>query len=523
MTDSTRLFTPTRRGLLAGAAAGFGALALGGALLPGAAGAAEETPRRGGVLKLGIGGGSTTDTLDPRKLTDWVPVNQAYMLMNGLIEINWHNEAEPELFESWEAKPGAVEWVFRVRKGVSFHNGKPLTVEDVIYSINLHRGDTTSAARAIAEQIKDVKKLSDSEVGITLSSGNADLPFVLSDYHFLVVPDGFTDWNHPVGTGPFKFESYDPGVRSRFVRNENYWKPGCANVDAVEVIVINDIAARTNAMMSGQVHAINRLDFKTVDLLKRNPKLQVIRSAGGQHFTFLMDCTQKPFTDNNIRLALKYAIDREQMLKTALRGYGRIGNDQPIPSSDRFFAKELPQRPYDPDKAKFYLKQAGLSDLKVTLSASDAAFAGAVDAAAIYRSSAAPAGIDITIKREPADGYWDNVWMKAPFAMSYWGGRPTADQMFSIAYLSSSVQNDTHWRNERFDALLLEARALLDDAKRREIYFDLQKMVSDEGGAVIPMFGDYLDAASLKVKGIRPHPMFNFMGARLAERVWLEA
>ncbi|WP_334174101.1 ABC transporter substrate-binding protein [Pseudoxanthobacter sp.] len=523
MTDSTRLFTPTRRGLLAGAAAGFGALALGGAFLPGAAGAAEETPRRGGVLKLGIGGGSTTDTLDPRKLTDWVPVNQAYMLMNGLIEINWHNEAEPELFESWEAKPGAVEWVFRVRKGVSFHNGKPLTVEDVIYSINLHRGDTTSAARAIAEQIKDVKKLSDSEVGITLSSGNADLPFVLSDYHFLVVPDGFTDWNHPVGTGPFKFESYDPGVRSRFVRNENYWKPGCANVDAVEVIVINDIAARTNAMMSGQVHAINRLDFKTVDLLKRNPKLQVIRSAGGQHFTFLMDCTQKPFTDNNIRLALKYAIDREQMLKTALRGYGRIGNDQPIPSSDRFFAKELPQRPYDPDKAKFYLKQAGLSDLKVTLSASDAAFAGAVDAAAIYRSSAAPAGIDITIKREPADGYWDNVWMKAPFAMSYWGGRPTADQMFSIAYLSSSVQNDTHWRNERFDALLLEARALLDDARRREIYFDLQKMVSDEGGAVIPMFGDYLDAASLKVKGIRPHPMFNFMGARLAERVWLEA
>ena len=521
MSESRHLLMPSRRELLLGGAAGFGALALGTAGLSPAR-AADETPRRGGVLKLGLGGGSTTDILDPRKLTDWVPVNQAFMIMNGLIEIDWRNEAVPELLESWEAKPGALEWVFKVRQGVTFHNGKPLTAADVVYSLNLHRGDTSSAARAVAAQLKEVTKLSDSEVAITLTDANADLPFVLSDYHFLVVPEGFTDWAKPIGTGPFKFESYDPGVRSRFVRNENYWKPGCANVDAVEVVVINDISARTNAVMSGQVHAINRLDFKTVDLLKRNPKLQVIQSAGGQHFTFLMDCTQAPFTDNNIRLALKYGIDREQMLKTALRGYGRIGNDQPIPSTDRFFAKDLPQRPYDPDKARFHLKQAGLSELKVTLSASDAAFAGAVDAAAIYRTSAAKGGIDIAIKREPADGYWDNVWMKAPFAMSYWGGRPTADQMFSIAYLSSSAQNDTHWKNEQFDKLLLEARALLDDAKRREIYFELQKMVSDEGGAVIPMFGDYLDAASVKVKGLRPHPMFNFMGARLAERVWLE-
>ncbi len=116
------------------------------------------------------------------------------------------------------------------------------------------------------------------------------------------------------------FESYDPGVRSRFTRNPSYWKPNAAHVDAVEVIVINDIAARTNAMMSGQVHAINQLDFKTVDLLRRNPNLNIVQSAGGQHFTFLMDCTQAPYTDNNIRLAIKHAIDREQLLKTALRG-----------------------------------------------------------------------------------------------------------------------------------------------------------------------------------------------------------
>lgn len=484
---------------------------------------AQETPKRGGTFVMGIGGGSTTDDFDIRKLTDWVPVNQAYMVMNGLVEIDSDNIAQPELFESWEAAEGAADWTFKVRQGVTFHDGKTLIADDIIYSLNLHRGDTGSAARSIAAAFKDVAKVDDATIRITLESGNADLPYVLSDYHFLVVPEGFEDWSNPIGTGPFKLESMEPGVRARFTRNEDYWKPDTAWVDTVEVIVINDISARTNALMSGQVHAINSLDYKTVDLLGRNPNLEIVRSAGGQHFTFLMDCTQAPFTDNNIRLAIKYAVDREQLLQTALLGNGRPGNDHPIPVTDRFHNSELPQRAYDPDKAKFYLKEAGLDGLSVTLSASDAAFSGAVDAAALFRTAAAGAGIDVELKREPVDGYWDNVWMKVPFCMSYWGGRPTADQMLTIAYQSTSAQNDTHWKNEEFDRLLIEARALLDENRRREIYWTLQEMISNNGGAMIPMFGDYLDAVSNKVKGVKPHPMFNLMGARMAEKVWFEA
>lgn len=510
-------FTLNRRGMMA-AMAGVGLVGLTGLPL-----AAQQTPKRGGVLVLGIGGGSTTDDVDVRKLQDWVPVNQAYMLMNGLIEIDANNEAIPELLESWEAAEGAADWLFKVRQGVTFHDGKTLTADDIVYSLNLHRGDTTSAARSIAQAFKSVEKVSENEVRITLENGNADLPYILSDYHFLVVPDGFADWSRPIGTGPFVFESYEPGVRSRFIRNESYWKPGCANVDAVEVIVINDIAARTNALMSGQVHAINSLDFKTVDLLRRNPNLQIVQSESGQHFTFLMDCTQAPYTDNNVRLAVKYAIDRQQLLDTALRGYGRLGNDHPIPATDRFYNSELPQRPYDPDKAKFYLREAGMDKLDITLSSSDAAFSGAVDAAAIYRTSAAPAAINVTVDRQPTDGYWDNVWMKKPFAMSYWGGRPTADQMLTIAYQSTSAQNDTHWYRDDFDALLIEARGLLDEDRRRDIYWTLQEMIHNDGGAMIPMFGDYLDGVSNEVQGVTPHPMFNLMGARMAEKVWFNS
>ena len=525
MTEHRNDFNLTRRTFMTGAA-GLGLLAvtgMSGLITSPAAAATDGTPKKGGVLKLGIGGGSTTDNFDPRLLKDWVPVNQAYMLMNGLVEIDANNKAVPELFESWEPSANAKEWTFKIRQGVTFHNGKTLDADDIIYSINLHRGETASAARALAAEFADVAKDGDDKVRITLKSGNADLPYILSDYHFLVVPKDWTDFNKPVGTGPFVYERFQPGVRARFKRNESYWKPNTAWVDAVEVIVINDVSARTNAMMSGQVHAINQLDFKTVDLLKRNPNLNIVQSASGQHFSFLMDCTQAPFTDNNVRLAVKYAIDREQLLKTALRGYGRLGNDNPIPSSDPFFNAELPQRAYDPEKARFHLKQAGLEKLPLQLAASDAAFTGAVDAAAIFRTAAAESGIDLNIKREPADGYWDNVWMKAPFCMSYRGGRPTADLALSVAYASTASQNDTHWKNANFDAKLLEARGMLDQAKRKEIYADLQAMISDDGGALIPMFGDYLDATSKKLKGVTTHPMFNLMGARLAEKVWLEA
>ncbi|WP_227318335.1 ABC transporter substrate-binding protein [Cedecea davisae] len=486
--------------------------------------AAEAAPKKGGVLKLGMSGGNTSDSLDPTLFSDWVPLNQAYMLMNGLVEIDENNQAIPELLESWEAKPGAQEWTFKVRSGVTFHNGKTLSVEDILYSINLHRGDQSrSAIKTQLASIKELKKSGDNEISIVLDGGNADLPFLLADYHLVVVPDGFTDWKHPIGTGGFVFDQYQPGVRSFFKRNPNYWKPNRAFVDAVEVLVINDATARTNALISGQVHAINRVDFKTVDFLKRSPALNIVRSSGGQHFTFLMDCRVAPFNNNDVRMAIKYGIDREKLLATVLRGYGALGNDHPIPKTDRFFNKSLAQRAYDPDKAKFYLQKAGLSTLPLELSSSDAAFAGALDAAALFQSEASAAGIQVNIKRQPADSYWDDVWMKAPFSMGYWGGRPTADQMFSTAWQSTAKWNDSHWKNEKFDSLLLQARSLLDDQKRAEIYGELQTIAHDDGGAMIPLFGDYLDAASKKVGGVKPHPLFNFMGGRLAERVWLES
>ena len=507
-----------RRTLLGGAAA-LGTLA---GLGPwGMARAADATPTSGGTLKLGMSGGATSDSLDPRTITDWVPVNLSYQVMNGFIEIDENNQPVPELLERWDAKPGFTEWVFDVRKGVTFSNVKTLDADDIIYSLNLHRGDTKSAAKATLEDVTDVRKLGPNQIGITLKSGNVDLPYLLSDYHFFVVPNGWSDWMKPVGTGGYTLEVFEPGIRSVTKKRGDYWKPGRAHVDSIEIVCIADTTARTNALVSGQVDVINRMDARTVDLVKRRPGLQVIRNPAGQHATFLMNTTSKPYDDNNVRLALKYGIDRQKIIDTVLHGYGTIGNDHPIPRTSPFYAAGLPQHAFDPDKARFHLKQAGLANLPVTLAVSDAAFTGATDAALLYQEAAKQAGIDMTVERKSADGYFSSVWMKAPFCVSYWGGRPTADQMLTIAYKSDAPWNETFWKRPEFDRILLAARTEADMGKRKAMYFDLQRMISDDGGAVIPMFIDYLEAGGPRVRGMAPHPLFDLMGQRIGEKVWL--
>jgi peptide/nickel transport system substrate-binding protein len=237
-----------------------------------------------------------------------------------------------------------------------------------------------------------------------------------------------------------------------------------------------------------------------------------------------MDTRAAPFDDVNVRLALKYAIDRQQLVETVLNGYGTLGNDHPIGPNDPFFNTELEQKSYDPDRARFHLAEAGLESLDVDINLADAAFAGAVDAGVLFSESAATGGINLNVVREPNDGYWSNVWMQKPFAGTYWGGRPTPDWMFSTAYAEGVPWNETYWSNERFNELLLEARSELDQELRREMYFEMQQITSDEGGIIIPMFAQYVGAYSDALA----HPEqvagnWRNDGHRMGERWWFAA
>jgi peptide/nickel transport system substrate-binding protein len=442
-------------------------------------------------------------------------------MRNNLVELDHNTNVVPELAKSWDISPDAKKWVFHLREGVEFHNGKTMDADDVVYSLNLHRGENSkSSSKVLLDQVEELNAEGKSTVVMTLKSGNADFPFVLSQFNMGIVPKGTKDFDKGMGTGPYVLEKFEPGVRCVAKRNPNYWKAGRAHFDVVETITINDVNSRTSALQTGQIDVMNRPDLRTVHMLEKDQKLSIIRIKGTQHFSIPMRTDMKPFDNKDVRLGLKYAIDREQVVKNVLRGYGAIGNDNPISSSYRYFDSTLPQRPYDPDKAKYYLKKGGAADHKFKLHAAEAAFTGAVDTALIYRENAAKAGIDIEVVKEPNDGYWSNVWMKKSWSFCWWFGRPTEDWVFSTTYADDAAWNDTFWKHERFNKLLLEARAELDESKRRIMYAEMQKILSDDGGVVIPVFVNYLMLASKKLEHDQVAPSFEWDSYRISERWW---
>ncbi|WP_246717110.1 ABC transporter substrate-binding protein [Oricola nitratireducens] len=511
----------TRRSFLqASAATGIAAAGFSTGLFPRAAYAA---PKKGGTLRVAKGHGQTTDTLNPGTFENGFTTALSYGMHGFLTGFAPDGSVAPSLAESWEATPDAKTWRFTLRKGVTFHSGKPLTTEDVIVSINFHRGkDSTSAAAPLVTAIQDVSADGDDTVVFVLDAGNADFPATFTDYHLGILPakDGKPDWQAKDGCGPYKLVEFQPGVVARFERFKDDWTDERGHFDVIEMLSIVDLNARTTALVSGDVDAIDRLDLKTVGLLARKPGVDINSVAGNQHYTFAMSCNKDPFTDVNVRLALKYAVNREELVEKILFGYGTVGNDHPIGRGQRYFNSELEQRKYDPDKSKFYLKKAGLDSLKVGLSASDAAFGGAVDAAVLFQNSAKDAGIDLQVNRKPNDGYWSDVWMKDPFTAVYWSGRAVEDAMFSTAYKSGAAWNDTFWSNARFDELLIKARAELDEDKRRAMYYEMQEILNMDGGAIIPMFANYVFATNDKVAHGDFATNWDMDGERWMERWW---
>lgn len=504
----------------------FGALSA-GAIAGAALGptVASAAPKRGGRFRLGVAGTNASTSWDPGTWGTSALMNLGGYggIYNCLTEIAPDGSLVPELAESYEAEPGAKRWVFRIRKGVTFSDGRTLTPDDVVASINHHRGEkSSSAAKPIISAISEIK-VDGQNVVVDLDQGNADFAYLMSDYHLVIGPsdEGKIDWNAHIGTGGYALKKYAIGTRMLLARRADYWKEGRAWFDEFEVIGINDVAARMNALITGEVDTISEPDLTTLPLLQRRPGMAVDEVTGTQHYTMPMFCDTPPFDDLHVRTALKLCANREEMLQKILLGHGMIANDQPIAPANRYYADDLPQRQYDPEKARFHLKKAGAEGLKVKLHTSDAAFPGAVKTAVLYKEQARAAGIDVEVVQEPADGYWSSVWLKEPFVTCFWNGRPTADWMFSQVYAAGADWNDTHWKNERFNELLIAARTELDSGKRAAMYREMQLLVRNDGGAIIPMYANHVLARSDKVAhGEQIAANTSLDGWKCGERWW---
>ncbi|KAA0912632.1 ABC transporter substrate-binding protein [Aquicoccus porphyridii] len=479
-------------------------------------------PQKGGIMRLGLQGGSTTDSLDPALATNQVALMAIRLWGESLTELADDGSIAGKVAESFSASADAKTWTFKIREGITFSNGKSVTAEDVVATIERHSDeDAKSGALGLLRDITNVSADGDSVV-VELNSANADLPYMLADYHLAIQPNGGKDApDAAIGTGPYIIKEAEMGVRIIAEKNPDFWGD-MGHAAEIEVLVINDNTARVAALQSGQVDMIDRVPPRTADLINRAPGITVRTSSGPGHYVFIMHCDTEPFANNDVRMALKYGINRQEMVDKILHGYGSVGNDTPINASYPLYT-EMEQREYDPDKAAFHMKKSGYEG-SILLRTSDNSFPGAPDAAALFQQSCAGAGITVEIKREPNDGYWSEVWNAQPFCTSYWGGRPTQDQMYTTAYLSTADWNDTRFNNETFDQLLMAARAELDTAKRKQMYADMGMIVRDEGGLICPMFNDFLDATTDRVAGwvdgVAGQPLMN---AYAPFRMWVAA
>jgi peptide/nickel transport system substrate-binding protein len=501
------------------------AIAAAGALPVLPFGARAEEPASGGFLKLGLHNASQNDSLDPGTWsTSWTGASFNGGVFNNLVEILPDGSVAGDLAESWELDSGAKTWRFKLRPGVVFHNGKSLAAEDVRQSLMHHmKPDSTSGARAIVQQIEAIDVDGSDTVVITLTEGNADLAYLLSDYHLSIYPaldGGGIDMESGVGTGAFLLESFEPGIATRLKRNPNYHKNGKPYLDEIEFINIPDATARLNALLTGEVDFIQDLDIRNVPLLERSGDFAIVRTPSLRHFTFDMDTRVAPFDNPDVRLALKYALDRQDVIDKVFLGEGALGNDNPVAPIQKYH-RDLPAREFSIAKAKEHLAKAGVDTLQIDLSVAENAFAGAIEAATLYQEHAAQAGININVVREAADGYWENVWRKKPFCAVDYFGRATVDWLFATSYVTGAPWN-SGWSNAEFDALHKAARAETDEEKRGADYGQMQEILRDDGNVITVAFVSWRDAVSNRVGYGEVGGLMPLDNMRLCERWWLK-
>ena len=524
--DSQRLFAALRRGatrrdVLTMLLAGGMQAGLAGGLAGTALSAHAQTPKKGGRIRVAGATAAATDTLDPAKQSNQTDYSRGTMLYNGLTVLDGSLTPQPALAESFTTTD-AKTWVFTLRKGVTFHDGKALAPADVAYSVMRHKDPATSSkAKVLADQIESVKATGPNEVTVVLSAPNADLPVILGTFHFHIVKEGTTDFNAGIGTGPYKLKEFKPGVRSLVVRNEAYWKPGKPYLDEIEFVGIGDESARVNALLSGGMDLVASVNPRSVARVKGTPGYAIFTTQSGQYSDLIMRRDQGPGANPDFVMAMKHLFDREQMKKAIALDYAVIANDQPIDPTNRFYFAGLPQRTFDLDKAKFHLQKAGISG-KVPVVTSPAAMYS-VEMALVMQQTAQRIGLDLDVKRMPADGYWSNHWLNSPVGFGNVNPRPSADTLLTQFFQSEAAWNESRWKNPKFDQLLLASRAETDLAKRKQMYADMQTMIHQEAGIGIPLFLASIDGHTAKLKGLAPIPLGGLMGYSFAENVWLDA
>jgi peptide/nickel transport system substrate-binding protein len=501
----------SRRDFLRRAAGGTAVLGMGGLLAacgssssssPSSA-AVSTKPKRGGTLTLASSGGGSSDTLDGNNSLETLDFARAPQLYDTLMEVDANNVPQLHLADEVTPNADATEWTIRVKQGIVFHNGKPLTIDDVLYTFNRIVTNKFSAASGLAYMnLKDAKKLDTYTVRIPMTAGYSILDWSLvGNGEMSIVPEGY-DPKKPVGTGPFKYESFTPGTQSTFTRNPHYFVSGQPYLDKVVIVDYADETSQVNALLSGQATCADQLSNDSVAPVRSGGKVANIWPGPGW-VPFTMRLDMPPFNDANVRMAMRLVVDRPELQKVVYGGDGFLGNDI-FGRTDPAYDSGIPQRHQDIDQAKSLLKKAGQEGLKTTLVTAPIR-TGAVQMAQVLKQQASAAGITINLNSITSTTFFGPNYLKWTFAQDWWSGYPYLRQA-GYSMVPGAPWDETHWSTSpygaRYLSLYKQGLATVDKAKQTDIIHEMMMMDWNSGGYIIPAFNPVIVGQSPSLAGV---------------------
>lgn len=453
------------------------------------------------------------ESLDPHTSNLFIDLARAKALFDTLAAYAEDMTPIPRLAESWEADDTGTRWRVRLRQAV-FHDGRPVTAEDVLYSYRrIADPATASPAR---KQFADVdfaasRTRSDRELEFVLTKPNFEFPSAFAAPATEVVPAGTTQFARPIGSGPFRFESFEPGGTAQFARFDGHWS-GPAAAPGIEFLPINEESARTSALMSGQVHYAHDVSANSAQLIERDQRARVLSAQHATMQAVALKIDREPFSDARIIRAVQLGLQRQALVDVALSGNGTVGNDM-YGKGLKYYAEQIPQRTRDIDRARALLSEAGAKDLRFNLltSSSDPYFESA---ASLISQQLNEIGMTVTPQVRASETYFSHIKKNGVAAHTRTSTLPLTTFLGQRLYGNIGSTNYTRYRSPKFNALFDKALATRDEAERARLLAEAQGLARDHSGLIVWGFNNFNVAVSANLKGMRQAPPNSLHWAR---------
>ncbi|MGW6454802.1 ABC transporter substrate-binding protein [Streptomyces sp. NPDC055078] len=480
-------------------------------------GAQGGRPKKGGTLRVGALGRASAITRDPHGSQ----ANESDYLVIALVHDTLtapgaKTNTVPRLASRWAASDDLRTWRFTVADGAAFHDGTPLTADDIVWSLRRLRGTPAGASRLPGIKAGNIRAEGTGTVVLVSDYPNAELPLLLRLSTF-VLKKGTRDdaLAKAPGAGPFKLEWFRSG-NARLVRNDK-WYGGEVLLDAIEVKIFESPQAMSNALLAGQIDLASNAGAVAARTAKKRKDIQILRRPHDMAMPIVMRTASGPFADPRVREALRLAVDREAMVEQVLSGYGHVANDI-LGTGDPAYAKDIPQRTRNLTRAKALLKEAGFDTARTYRLTTTEDIAGLAESATLFAAQLREAGVKIEVVKQESATFWDKTWLKGDLYTTYWGTNDSVAFLASKTMVSESGTNETGWKNTAFDAAYRKAMGTKDPAERADVVRELQQIEHDASGYLLWGVADGIDLAAAAVRGLPTLPGY---GRVQLERAWL--